>query len=86
MTTQVQKFADQVVAAAKRAVTSMQVPTVVWGKVTAISNGTVSFSPQGSAVSLAGIGYLDGYTPTVGDTVVAHKTGTDLFILGKRHT
>jgi hypothetical protein len=46
----------------------------------------VSFAPQGSTVSLAGIGYLDGYTPTVGDTVVAHKVGTDLFILGKRHT
>ena len=48
MTTQVQKFADQVVAAAKRAVTSMQVPTVVWGTVTAIGSGTVSFAPQGS--------------------------------------
>jgi hypothetical protein len=45
---------------------------------TAPSRVTVAFS--GTAEHISGIRYPSWYTPTVGDTVICHKVGTDIYV------
>ena len=62
--------------------------TVVKGIVTAISANTtpptLTINISGdTTVPVAGVRYIDSYSPTVGDTILAVKQGPVLFVLGK---
>jgi hypothetical protein len=60
-------------------VARLSIPQEVHGVVSSIQTGpsslTVKF--QGTATLIAGIRYPSWYTPTVGDTIIMHKTLTD---------
>lgn len=57
-------------------------PTRVrFGVIASVQTGTVTVTLDATAI--AGVRYLDSYTPTATDTVVLLTDGRDLFVLGK---
>jgi hypothetical protein len=61
-------------------------PTGPWvvGSVTAVSISTASLTAtiHGDTVAIAGINYLDSYTPVVGDNVILIRNGAHLWAIG----
>lgn len=55
-----------------------------WGVVDAVhtSPNTVDLHLDGSTTVTPGIRYVKSYTPTVGDTVLVGRYGSDRFVLG----
>ena len=82
---QVRNFADAVAKSSKTPITNAPTNKVVWGVVSSIQTGppqSLTLTLAGSSTTVAGIRYLSSYSPTVGDTVVCSKYGTDLVVLG----
>lgn len=61
-------------------------PPFIMGSVAAVSSATsppsVSVTMNGDPTVIAGVSFLDSYSPVVGDNVILSKQGTSLIILG----
>jgi hypothetical protein len=80
---EVQNLTEQVRDLVVEVINELHVAQLVYGTITAHTSGPSSVSfQQGGTAARSGIRYYSGYTPTVGDTVVAIRAGTDLFVLG----
>jgi hypothetical protein len=53
-----------------------------FGEVVSVQSGTVTVTVAGSSVEIAGVRYLDSYSPAGSDTVAMLTDGLDLLVLG----
>lgn len=53
-----------------------------FGTVVSVQSGSITVTVAGSTVEIAGVKYLDSYTPTGSDTVALLTDGLDLLALG----
>ncbi|MDE1904843.1 MAG: hypothetical protein KGH75_00145 [Rhodospirillales bacterium] len=78
-----QSVTSRIRQAVRDVLTASQVPSVVYGTVTAIAGSRLSVKQQGSTTVTPNLRYLASYTPTVGDTVICLNVSGDLWVLGK---
>lgn len=85
-------FADDLRRLVDERLVHDRVPVEVWGVVAGpVTPGsspgqptTCRFTPKGAASSIGPVVCLSTYSPTVGDTAMGLKVGTDLFLVGSR--
>jgi exosome complex RNA-binding protein Rrp4 len=81
-----QGLTNQIRGAIIAQIKQLPVPQAVHGVVTNHTTGppsSLTVTLQGTSTEISGIRYFDSYTPTIGDTVVGHKVGTDYYVVGK---
>lgn len=84
MTNELNRFVRAVSAPKLGTNTAVAQPGLVKGTVSAVnlSAATISCTIMGDPTVIAGIGFADFYTPTVGDNCILVKQGTELWALG----